>query len=731
MADLINDREILSSVRAKLNATLNPYPTRAEFEAATIPAGVVLIYAIEAGDVYQLVRDPTGDWVAGDGSIWAATIASGISYGLMLQAQAAAEAAADRAEAVGIWDSRADLAAWIAEPNTPVDGRTYIAGGLSYQGRTGSTSIPDMPGLSAVFPTPQHYGAVGDGVTDDTLAFTRAAAANRFVEVFPTTGGYNVANTVVAPNTMFFFRGATASSQLKGTATTDNIFTVSHVSSGVTQQTVPAIFLHKLDVIKKVRTTTFGAGAYRSNDYGLFISLDGPDPTDPEGELDYMFNRLVSSWRVGRVPGTGLNGSATSSVVRGGGSILSVGGANYDVQSANAWSSSLLHDQDDTCAGDKVGGGSGIRSTASSPGKLYGGSTGLTIDSGGSTPQGLGHETDVFIEGTGTVVNAGGYNAWSGGDNQATNTYSAFLVGSNGTPGKARWKAGLTLYTGTTGTPLADKQPIDTTGTLFDVDNNMTLQDIFRFNETGRTVTVTGHILDFPNVQLTGAGALNLAGPITGNAVTQTATDTTAGRLLKVGDSATLLSASPALRATYGGTADAITLTTGAGISGTPPTGLRLRFRATAENTGATTIALDGGATRTVLSARGSGFPAGYIRTDRDTEVTFNGTVWIASRAIESGYDATNGAWTRHEDGRQTCDAILTSSASAAITWTYAKPFSSALKNPSVNAFPSGPTPRDMTWQNRGTTSVDFNMFDNTGTRVAAVFDASATGFWF
>jgi hypothetical protein len=118
-------------------------------------------------------------------------------------------------------------------------------------------------------------------------------------------------------------------------------------------------------------------------------------------------------------------------------------------------------------------------------------------------------------------------------------------------------------------------------------------------------------------------------------AVTTSATDSTAGRLLRVGDSATLLSASPALRVTYGGTADAIALTTGAGISGTPPTGLAVRFRATAANTGATTIALDGGSPIACRTVDGNALPAGYIRTGGaedgyvETEAVFNGTYWV------------------------------------------------------------------------------------------------------
>jgi hypothetical protein len=115
-------------------------------------------------------------------------------------------------------------------------------------------------------------------------------------------------------------------------------------------------------------------------------------------------------------------------------------------------------------------------------------------------------------------------------------------------------------------------------------------------------------------------------------------------RLLKRTDPVTLLSASPALRVTYGGTANAITLTTGAGFSGTIPTGLELRFLAGAANTGDTTIAVDGGspiACRT--SATGAVLPAGYIRTAgsgyRETVATYDGTNWIvqASEPVEAG----------------------------------------------------------------------------------------------
>jgi hypothetical protein len=67
-------------------------------------------------------------------------------YLAQLQAAvASAQAAADRAEAVAPFGTRAELVTWAAS-NTPVDGREYRAG-LSYVGSTGATDIADLPGL--------------------------------------------------------------------------------------------------------------------------------------------------------------------------------------------------------------------------------------------------------------------------------------------------------------------------------------------------------------------------------------------------------------------------------------------------------------------------------------------------------------------------------------------------------------------------------------------------------
>lgn len=112
-------------------------------------------------------------------------------------------------------------------------------------------------------------------------------------------------------------------------------------------------------------------------------------------------------------------------------------------------------------------------------------------------------------------------------------------------------------------------------------------------------------------------------------------------------------------RSTYGGTANVITLTTGASLSALV-TGMKLWFRATSANTGATTINVDSIGAVSCITKSGAALPSGYIRTDVDTEILYNGTNWVVSRAVEYGSNA-NGRYTRWEDGTMVCtrkDAI-------------------------------------------------------------------------
>lgn len=105
------------------------------------------------------------------------------------------------------------------------------------------------------------------------------------------------------------------------------------------------------------------------------------------------------------------------------------------------------------------------------------------------------------------------------------------------------------------------------------------------------------------------------------------------------------------LYGTYGGSANAITVTVGlAGIS----TGAEVRFRATAANTGSVTLNVDGSGAKPCRTITGAVLPAGYIRTTVDTVARYDGTYWVLGREIERGSNA-NGEYVRFADGTQIC----------------------------------------------------------------------------
>lgn len=97
MAEIIANRELLRSVRAKLNATINPYGSRNEFENSQIPAAVSMVYVIDGGDIYRLARDPSGSWIDGAGGAWVATVDAAVPAGQTASDAAAAAASASEA----------------------------------------------------------------------------------------------------------------------------------------------------------------------------------------------------------------------------------------------------------------------------------------------------------------------------------------------------------------------------------------------------------------------------------------------------------------------------------------------------------------------------------------------------------------------------------------------------------------------------------------------------------
>lgn len=222
---------------------------------------------------------------------------------------------------------------------------------------------------------------------------------------------------------------------------------------------------------------------------------------------------------------------------------------------------------------------------------------------------------------------------------------------------------------------------------------------------------------------------LQLDGPLTGSAVTQTPLDGTAGRVLRTGDSATLLAASPALRVAVSGSANALGVTTGAGFVTPPPVGLALRFRAALANTGATTLALDGGTAQDCRTFTGAVLPAGYIRTDTDTVAVFDGSFWVLSRAAER-LTGADGHALRLECGAQQVWATRSSVGTAAPTdWTFPAPFAAA---PECGASAQGPSAHLAVVSGVTATGAAFDAWTLAGTRAAGVSVALwAAGRWY
>lgn len=139
----------------------------------------------------------------------------------------------------------------------------------------------------------------------------------------------------------------------------------------------------------------------------------------------------------------------------------------------------------------------------------------------------------------------------------------------------------------------------------------------------------------------------------------------------------------------YGGTANAVTLTS---LYGSPITsykkGQQFRFRATATNTGAMTINVDGLGAKEVRDIRNIATVAGEIRTDVDTVVTYDGTNFIAQREIERGSNA-NGEYVKFADGTLICTFLGliagVASTPGIMTYTQAMFSSSFISEPSVS----------------------------------------------
>lgn len=193
---------------------------------------------------------------------------------------------------------------------------------------------------------------------------------------------------------------------------------------------------------------------------------------------------------------------------------------------------------------------------------------------------------------------------------------------------------------------------------------------------------------------------------------------------------------------TYGGTANAVVLTPNfprAAYS----RGDTYRFRATATNTGATTIKVGALAAIAARTVTGVALPANYIRTDADTVCVYDGTNFIVSREVERGSNA-NGEYIRYAHGEQRCWAIpavvsraMTSAfgalfvLAAPATRTFPVAFSvPPVVNPSISTT-GGSTRISAVTTSATTTTYSFDLLSVASATFNVGDTYTATGYWY
>lgn len=213
--------------------------------------------------------------------------------------------------------------------------------------------------------------------------------------------------------------------------------------------------------------------------------------------------------------------------------------------------------------------------------------------------------------------------------------------------------------------------------------------------------------------------------PITGTSVQQSAIDDTTGRVLLTGAAAMVLTGGLESRVSLSGTPDALIITTGANLASIP-VGYRIRFRASAENTGPATLDIDGLGPLASVTLTGGALPAGYIRSDVDTVATFDGTNWVLDRVAEHNTTA-NGEYTRLADGTQICSAVLTAGTFVqSATWAAA--FSAA---PQVVCSPVTSQARVASLDAVTTLGADTRLYDLSGGQATEDRSLIAHGRWY
>lgn len=238
-----------------------------------------------------------------------------------------------------------------------------------------------------------------------------------------------------------------------------------------------------------------------------------------------------------------------------------------------------------------------------------------------------------------------------------------------------------------------------------------------------------------------------LNGLLSGTAVTQSAADATAGRLMKVGDHglgslnprsdgailADWLSTTEATGFHHMGN-DAETQNKPIGVSGA---GWGSAITVRTSNVGGARFGWRGfpGATEFFMQKWDSGgwgalFKFFHTRNVVGTVVNASGVPDGALMQGNASAAAPTGGWTeRLADGFQTVHHSLTSSASANTTWTYNSAFLAG-STPVITAQPIGDADYRVRIVSRTETACVFSIRDTAGNRVAVPVDLTARGRW-
>lgn len=177
-----------------------------------------------------------------------------------------------------------------------------------------------------------------------------------------------------------------------------------------------------------------------------------------------------------------------------------------------------------------------------------------------------------------------------------------------------------------------------------------------------------------------------------------------------------------------GGTANAITVTTNIGIPALAA-GMRVTFLPGSNNTGSTTLNVDGLGAVTCKTITGANLPADYILTTLGYyEAVYNGTNWVVHRVPDNGSGA-NGNWARSPDGVMTCWHSLTISSGGAATWTFPKAFSGSVVASATASISTDP--RHAQVSAATTTSVDVYGFTPAGFAWNGTVRLFAIGKWY